>query len=56
MTDTGYKMLIDRITNRPVNPPENLNVNTLTIWVDGYLQSEHDVLDIIEEMQKGPLG
>ena len=53
MTDTGYKMVIDRIVNRQVVPPTDLSIRELSVWLNAYAQCQNDILDVIETLRKG---
>lgn len=54
MTDTGYKNIIEKLEKRVVTmPDDDYNLETLSAWLSGYAACQHDVLEIIEDMQKG---
>ena len=53
MTDIGYKDIINRITNREVSVPQGLKSAEIAMWLKGASQTQMEIINIIEEMQKG---
>lgn len=53
MTDIGYSEIMDRITEKEVVPPINLNALELSTWLNGYTKCQLDILGIIEELKNG---
>lgn len=53
MTDIGYKEIIDRIVNRQIEPPKDMTVNELAVWMNAYAKCQIDIIDIIKDIQEG---
>lgn len=52
LTKVGYDHIIDRIVNRKVEPPKDMNCITLYAWMTGYADCQHDIIDIIEKLKE----
>lgn len=51
LTKMGYDNITDRIINRTVQPPNDMNCIELNAWLAGYADCQHDILDIIEQLK-----
>ena len=49
-----YKKLRDEITRRVVTIPDgDHTVESLSAWLSGYAQCQHEILDLIQELEEG---
>jgi len=51
LTKVGYDNIIDRIVNRKVEPPKDMNCITLYAWLTGYTDCQQDIINIIKELR-----
>lgn len=51
LTKLRVANLIERIVNRKVKQEEAMETPRLNAWLNGYVQCQNDVLDIIDEMR-----
>ena len=51
LTKMGYDEIFNRIVNRSVKPPQDLTVEMLNEWLNGYAQCQDDILTIISSMK-----
>lgn len=51
LTKMGYDMIIERIVNRTVQPPDDMTVEMLNTWLTGYAKCQNDVLEIIGKLK-----
>ena len=51
LTKAGYSLIIDRIVNRKINPPQGLDAAELLNWCSAYAQCQNDILGIIEKLR-----
>ena len=51
LTKIGYDNIIDRIINRKVETPKDMNCITLHAWLTGYTDCQHDIINIIKELR-----
>ena len=51
LTKQGYDMIIERIINRRIKPPDMFDLDALTAWLNGYAKCQNDILDIIEKLR-----
>ena len=51
-----YDDIIKKLTHRLVEVPKDFDFTSMaSAWLSGYAQCQHDVLEIIEDMQKGSM-
>ena len=53
MTEIDYKYIRDKIMNRSVDPPKDLTLGLLQGWLTGYAQCQQDILEVIDQIEKG---
>lgn len=54
MTETGWNMVLNKITTIPVEiPGRQMIAIEAKAWMDGYLKAQTDILELIEEIIKG---
>lgn len=51
LTKIGYDQIIDRIVNRTVDPPKDMNCFALNAWLQGYADCQNAIIDIIEKLR-----
>jgi len=51
LTKAGYSLIIDKVVNRKVDPPQGLDAVGLLNWCSAYAQCQNDILDIIEKLR-----
>lgn len=51
LTKAGYSLIIDRIVNRKIDPPQGFDADGLLNWCAAYAQCQNDILDIIEKLR-----
>ena len=51
LTKAGYSLIIAKIVNREVNPPQGLDAVGLLNWCSAYAQCQKDILDIIKKLR-----
>ena len=51
LTKTGYDLIIDKIINRTVQPPNGKTAYELTAWLTGYADCQRAVVDIINKLK-----
>lgn len=51
LTKAGYSLIIDKIMNRKVDPPQGLDAIGLLNWCAAYAQCQEDILGIVEKLR-----
>lgn len=51
LTKMGYDNITDRIINRIVQPPFDMNCSELNAWLNGYATCQNDILEIIGQLK-----
>lgn len=51
MADNSYQMLVDKLKHRPVNIPEDIEPEDLTMWLLGYQACIDQITHIIDESE-----
>ena len=47
LTKIGYDEIIRRIMERPVRPPTNMTVEPLNAWMQGYVECQNAVIEML---------
>ena len=51
LTKMGYDLIIDRIVNRKVEPPKNMTINELGVWLTAYAKCQNDIVTMLLELK-----
>lgn len=51
LTKQGYDMIIDRVTNLKITPPQSLTIIELKRWMEGHADAQASILSILEQMK-----
>lgn len=51
LTKHGYDLAIDKIVNRTVEPPKDLNVFELNMWLNAYAECQKDIIDVLAKLR-----
>lgn len=52
LTKAGYSLIIAKIVNRKVYPPQGLDAVELLNWCSAYAQCQNDIVDIIKKLRE----
>ena len=51
LTKQGYNLIIDRIMEMHVEPPNILTAAGLATWIQAYNQCQNEIIDLIGELR-----
>ena len=51
LTKQGYDMIIDRVINIKITPPDGLTIAELKRWMEGHADAQARILGILEKMK-----
>lgn len=51
LTKHGYSMIIDRIIEMRVEPPNILTAAGLATWIQAYSQCQNEIIDLIAKLR-----
>ena len=51
LTKQGYDMIIDRVINMKITPPDGLTIAELKRWMEGHADAQAEVVAMVEQMK-----